>query len=63
MWSECFYTSQTTFVKALQGLGMLDVSVVLCAQESVVQWFEDSDEGMSPNETEDEEKQWIARYR
>ena len=42
---------------------MLDVSVVLCAQESVVQWFEDSDEGMSPNETEDEEKQWIARYR
>ena len=36
-------------VKALQGLGMLDVSVVLCRQESVVQWFEDSDEGASPN--------------
>ena len=36
-------------VKALQGLGMLGMSVVLCRQESVVQWFEGSDEGVSPN--------------
>ena len=42
---------------------MLDVSVVLWVQESVVQWFEDSDEGVSPNWTEDEEGQWIARCR
>ena len=36
-------------VKALQGLGMLDVSVVLWGKRSVVQWFEDSDEGVNPN--------------
>ena len=36
-------------VKTLQGLGMLGVSVVLCVQESVVQWFEVSDEGTSPS--------------
>ena len=41
--------SPTGSVKALQGLDMLDVSVKLCVQESVVQGFEDSDEGASPN--------------
>ena len=30
---------------------------------SVVRWFEDSDEGASPNWTEDERKQWIAGNR
>ena len=38
-----------SYVKALQGLGRLNVSMVLWIQESVVQWFEDSDEGASPN--------------
>ena len=36
-------------VKALQGLGMLSVSVMLWVQESVVQWFESSEEGVSPS--------------
>ena len=36
-------------VKAVQSLDMLDMSVVLCVQESVVQWFKDSDEGTSPS--------------
>ena len=36
-------------VKALQGLGMLDVSVVLWVQGSVTQWFDGSDEGVSPS--------------
>ena len=41
-------------VKALQGLGVLDVSMVLWVQGSVIQWFKDSDEDASPNWTEDE---------
>ena len=40
---------QADSVKALQGPGMLDVSVELWVQESVVQWFNGSDEGTSPN--------------
>ena len=36
-------------VKVLQDLDMLDVSVELWIQESVVQWFRDSDEGASPS--------------
>ena len=38
-----------TDVKVLQDLDMLDVSVELWIQESVVQWFRDSDEGASPS--------------
>ena len=41
-------------VKALQGPGMLDVNVVLWVQGLVTQWFDDSDEGVSPSWTEDE---------
>ena len=41
--------SHASIVKALQGLGMLDASMVLWVQESVIQWFKDSDEGVSPN--------------
>ena len=37
--------------------------VAVKAMGSVVQWFEDSDEGTSPNWTEDERKQWIAGSR
>ena len=38
------------FVKALQGLGMLDVSVVLWVQGfSEFKWVGGSDEGTSPN--------------
>ena len=36
-------------VKALQGLGMLNMSVVLWVQGSVAQWFDGSDEGTSPS--------------
>ena len=44
------YILQTILVKALQGLGMLDVSVVLWVQGfSEFKWIDDSDEGMSPN--------------
>ena len=38
-----------SYVKALQDLGMLDVSVSCESKGSVVQGFEDSDEGASPN--------------
>ena len=37
--------------------------VAVKAMGSVVQWFGDSDEGVSPNWTEDERKQWIAGNR
>ena len=48
------YILQTILVKALQGLGMLNVSVVLWVQGfSEYKWFSDSDEGVSPNKTED----------
>ena len=51
-------------VKALQGLGELDVSMVLWRQGfSEVQWFDDLDEGASPNKTEVERNWWIARIR
>ena len=36
-------------VKALQGLGALDVSVSCEGKDSVVQCFESSDEGASPS--------------
>ena len=42
-----------SYVKALQGLGMLNVSVVLWVQGfSEYKWFGDLDEGTSPNWTE-----------
>ena len=56
-----FLVSHTGNVKALQGLGMLGMSVMLCVQGSVVQWFEVSDEGVNPNWTEDEKEQWICK--
>ena len=38
-----------TPVKALQGPDLLDVSGYLWMQGSVVQWFDNSDEGASPS--------------
>ena len=40
----------SVIVKALQGLGMLDMSMVLWVQGfSEFTWFDDSEEGASPN--------------